>query len=231
LLSHVVAYAIVVLFREACRMGAAGLPSEDEVLEAALACPAAEPVRERLGGQAGSGEAASEAPAEPVAVRVGGPSVVVARVETASVSLGGRHGPVEERPFDPSLDVRQLPPLRCPSPKSEAARGKPVCVADSPPPVAATPPEILPPRMTSAELAALTANRRILLEVSRWEVSTLRERLFKVGALVTTSVRRIWFHLSSHWPHQELYAMVHESIQQFVLRLQGRPAMTTGPPG
>lgn len=231
LLSHVVAYAIVVLFREACRMAAAGLPSEDEVPEAALACPAAEPVRERLGGQPGSGEAASEAPAEPVAVRVGGPSVVVARVETASVSLGGRHGPVEERPFDPSLDVRQLPPLRCPSPESEAARGKSVSVADSPAPVAATSPEILPPRMTSAEVAALAANRRILLEVSRWEVSTLRERLFKVGALVTTSVRRIWFHLSSHWPHQELYAMVHESIQQFVLRLQGRPAMTTGPPG
>jgi hypothetical protein len=231
LLSHVVAYAIVVLFREACRTAAAGLPSEAEVPEAVLAHPAAEPVQARLEPQAVWSEAASESPAEPVTVQVGGPSVVVARVDTATVSLGGWHEPVEEPPYAPSSDVRQLQPCDSSSPESEAVCGKSVSVADSPIPVAATPPELLPPPLTSAEVAALTANRQMLLEVSKWEVSTLRERLFKVGALVKTSVRRIWFHLSSHWPHQELYGLVHESIQQFVLRLQGRPAMTTGPPG
>jgi hypothetical protein len=209
LLSHVMAYAIVVLFREACRTAAAGLPSEAEVPEGVPAQPAAEPVR----------------------VQLGGPPVTVGRVETATISLGGWHGPVEERPYTPSSDARQLLPCDCPSPESEAACGRSESVADSPRPVAATPPELLPPTLTSAEVAALAANRQILLEVSRWEVSTLREQLFKVGALVKTSVRRIWFHLSSHWPHQELYALVHDSIQQFVLRLQGRPAMTTGPPG
>ena len=42
LLSHVVAYAIVVLFREACRTAAAGLPSEAEVPESVLAHPRTE---------------------------------------------------------------------------------------------------------------------------------------------------------------------------------------------
>ena len=35
-------------------------------------------------------------------------------------------------------------------------------------------------------------------------VGTLRERLFKVGALLRQSTRRFWLHLSSGWPNREL---------------------------
>lgn len=34
--------------------------------------------------------------------------------------------------------------------------------------------------------------------------STLRERLFKVGALISETSRRFWVRLSSSWPHRGL---------------------------
>ena len=37
-------------------------------------------------------------------------------------------------------------------------------------------------------------------EVSTMEVGTARVRLFKVGALVCATHRRIWFRVASHWP-------------------------------
>jgi hypothetical protein len=46
-------------------------------------------------------------------------------------------------------------------------------------------------------------------EMARAHVSTWRLRLWKVGALVKTSVRRIWFHLSETWPHLDLLFRVH----------------------
>jgi Transposase DDE domain group 1 len=61
-----------------------------------------------------------------------------------------------------------------------------------------------------------------LPEVARAEVGTLRQRLWKVGAIVQTSVRRIWFHCSATWPHRELFVQVYRAVQQFVQRL--RPA-------
>jgi hypothetical protein len=42
-----------------------------------------------------------------------------------------------------------------------------------------------------------------LPEVARAEVSTLRQKLWKVAAVVQTSVRRIWFHFSETWPHRD----------------------------
>ncbi|MFP3903466.1 MAG: transposase, partial [Armatimonadota bacterium] len=33
---------------------------------------------------------------------------------------------------------------------------------------------------------------------------TLRQLLFKVGALICESTRRFWIHLSSGWPHRPL---------------------------
>ena len=222
LLSHVVAYAIVVLFREACRTGAASLPSEEEILKATSENPATDSVPARLAEPPASAEAV---PTERVTVPVGGPAVVVGRVETATVSLGGCSGPMVEKPYDASSDPRQRQISGRPSPESEAADGQSIPATELP--AAATP----PPRLASADLESLTANRKILLEVSKWEVSTLRQRLFKVGALVKTSTRRVLFRLSSHWPHQEVFAMVHASIAQFVVRVQARRAMTTGPPG
>ena len=40
--------------------------------------------------------------------------------------------------------------------------------------------------------------------LQRAQVQTLRVKLFKVGALVQQSSRRIWLHLASGWPHQNL---------------------------
>ena len=66
-----------------------------------------------------------------------------------------------------------------------------------------------------------------LPEVARAEVGTLRQRLWKVGAVVQTSVRRIWFHFSETWPHRELFVRVYRAVQQFVQRL--RPEVAAVP--
>jgi hypothetical protein len=39
-------------------------------------------------------------------------------------------------------------------------------------------------------------------ELRRAQLQTLRERVFKVGALITQSTRRFWLHLASGWPYQ-----------------------------
>jgi Transposase DDE domain group 1 len=69
-----------------------------------------------------------------------------------------------------------------------------------------------------------------IAEVARAQVSTLRERLWKVGAIVTTSVRRIWFHISSSWPQRELWLRVYAAIGPFVARVrQARAGNLTVP--
>jgi len=45
-------------------------------------------------------------------------------------------------------------------------------------------------------------------ELARSTMATLRLRLFKVGARVQRSVRRLWFHLASGWPGQALFDRV-----------------------
>ena len=64
-------------------------------------------------------------------------------------------------------------------------------------------------------------------EVAKAEVSTLRQKLWKVGAVVKTSVRRIWFHFSETWPHRDLFVRVYQAVQQFVACL--RPAVADPP--
>jgi hypothetical protein len=61
-------------------------------------------------------------------------------------------------------------------------------------------------------------------EVAQAEVSTWRQRLWKVGASVTTSVRRIWYHFSETWPGRELWVRVHEAVQQWLASLPGERA-------
>ncbi len=60
-------------------------------------------------------------------------------------------------------------------------------------------------------------------EVATAEVSTLRSQLFKVGAVVNTSVRRIWFHFSSTWPRRQLFARVCAAVDRFIASLEPRP--------
>jgi len=42
--------------------------------------------------------------------------------------------------------------------------------------------------------------------MARAQAWTLRERLFKIGALVRVATRRVWVSMSSAFPHQVLFA-------------------------
>lgn len=53
-------------------------------------------------------------------------------------------------------------------------------------------------------------------EVAKAEVGTLRSLLWKVGAVVRTSARRIWFDLSETWPHWDLWIRVEAALGRFV---------------
>jgi hypothetical protein len=71
-----------------------------------------------------------------------------------------------------------------------------------------------------------------LPEVAQAEVQTLRQRLWKVGAVVRTSVRRIWLHFSETWPSRDLWVRVRQALQAFAEQVQaacrGDPAVVTG---
>jgi hypothetical protein len=43
-------------------------------------------------------------------------------------------------------------------------------------------------------------------------IGTIRRQLFKVAARVVRSVRRVWFHLASHWPNQTLFQTCHRVL-------------------
>jgi hypothetical protein len=71
-------------------------------------------------------------------------------------------------------------------------------------------------------------------EVAQAEVGTLRLRLWKVAAVVQTSVRRIWFHLSSSWPYQELWGQVRQALTAFAAEVVAArrvmPGAVSAPP-
>lgn len=46
------------------------------------------------------------------------------------------------------------------------------------------------------------------------ETATIRLKLFKVGARVQVTVRRIWFHLASGWPYRDLFVQAHRAIRR-----------------
>lgn len=53
-------------------------------------------------------------------------------------------------------------------------------------------------------------------EVATASVSTLRQRLWKVGAVVVTGERRIVLHVSATWPNQELWCRVLAAVAGYV---------------
>ena len=53
-------------------------------------------------------------------------------------------------------------------------------------------------------------------EVATATVSTLRQKLWKVGAVVVTSARRVVFHLATGWPYQGLWSRVLRAVQNYV---------------
>jgi hypothetical protein len=67
-------------------------------------------------------------------------------------------------------------------------------------------------------------------EVATAQVSTLRQRLWKVGAVVCVGVRRITFHLCATWPGRELWGRVQAAVAAFVGRVQegATPAIPEG---
>lgn len=60
-------------------------------------------------------------------------------------------------------------------------------------------------------------------EVAHVEVATLRGQIFKVGAVVQTSVRRIWFHFSSTWPRRALFLRICQALDDFAAQLLPPP--------
>jgi Transposase DDE domain group 1 len=69
-------------------------------------------------------------------------------------------------------------------------------------------------------------------EVATATVSTLRQRGWKVGAVVVTGARRIWFHVSQAWPGRAVWGRVLSAVRSFVERLRGAgPAPPPAPEG
>jgi Transposase DDE domain group 1 len=68
-------------------------------------------------------------------------------------------------------------------------------------------------------------------EVATASVATLRQRLWKVGAVVVTSAQRVWVHVSSTWPYQEVWQRVHGAVSQYVARWRRgvAPPLAAGP--
>jgi hypothetical protein len=71
-------------------------------------------------------------------------------------------------------------------------------------------------------------------ELAKTQVGTIRQKLLKVGARVTTSTRRIWFHLSASWPSRDLFRRVCKALADYVdhyhrLHRAGPLALATTP--
>jgi hypothetical protein len=67
-------------------------------------------------------------------------------------------------------------------------------------------------------------------EVATASVGTLRQRLWKVGAVVVTSARRVGLHLSATWPYRGVWQRVHEAVQGFVARRRAAVAAPLASP-
>lgn len=70
-------------------------------------------------------------------------------------------------------------------------------------------------QLHSIALLLLAYFRRCVLAGSRLAtatVGTIRLQLLKVAGRVCRSVRRLWFHLASHWPGQSLFTSCHRAL-------------------
>ncbi len=59
-----------------------------------------------------------------------------------------------------------------------------------------------------------------VVDLATATVSTLRQRLWKVAAVLVSSPRRIWLRLSETWPYRGLWAQVQEAVQAFLQQLR-----------
>jgi len=51
-------------------------------------------------------------------------------------------------------------------------------------------------------------------ELARAQCSTIREKLFKIGAFISVSVRRVWVRLASSCPYQEIFRAVYSNLNR-----------------
>lgn len=65
-------------------------------------------------------------------------------------------------------------------------------------------------------------------EVATATVSTLRQRLWKVGAVLVSSAHRLWFHVTETWPNWDLWGRVLGAVGGFVAQVCGRPQPLEG---
>jgi len=60
-------------------------------------------------------------------------------------------------------------------------------------------------------------------EVATASVATLRQRLWKVGAVVVTAARRLWVHLPAAWPYREVWQRVLGAVARYLAPGRGGP--------
>ena len=53
-------------------------------------------------------------------------------------------------------------------------------------------------------------------ELANATAGTIRQRLLKIGALITVSTRRVYVRLASAFPLQNLFAQVHRALSGLV---------------
>jgi hypothetical protein len=76
--------------------------------------------------------------------------------------------------------------------------------------------------LSSVAYTLLAALRQFGLqgtEMAQARCDTIRLKLLKLGALLRTTVRRVWISLSESWPYQHVFAQVYENLQRWSLPL------------
>ena len=68
-----------------------------------------------------------------------------------------------------------------------------------------------------------------LPEVASATVSTLRTRLWKVGAWVEQEEGRTWFHVAASWPERELWERVQAAVEEFAAAVVSSEVAGVGP--
>lgn len=56
-------------------------------------------------------------------------------------------------------------------------------------------------------------------EVARHTLETVRNRVFKFGAVVKTSARKVWFHAAASWPGRDLFLRVCTAVNTHAQKL------------
>ncbi len=70
-------------------------------------------------------------------------------------------------------------------------------------------------------MCALAHGRRLGLkgsELARAQCDTIRLKLFKAGAQVRVTVRKVWIAFSESYPYAELFQQIFSRIEQIPLR-------------